>query len=141
MQDGFNLQRFVDAHRRSYDTALAEIRKGKKTSHWMWWIFPQLAGLGSSHTSKQYAIRGLQEAAAFLHHPILGPNLLRISNALLQLETNHPTAVFATPDDMKLQSSITLFALVPETNPVFQQVLDKFFKGAIDQQTLKMIEV
>lgn len=135
-----SLQRFEDAHRQDYETALSEIRRGRKTSHWMWYIFPQLKGLGHSPTAQYYSIEDLGEAEAFLAHPVLGAHLVEISRALLALETNNADLVFGYPDNLKLRSSMTLFAQVREANPVFGQVLDKFFEGKPDQRTLELLK-
>lgn len=135
-----SLQRFEDAHRQDYETALSEIRRGRKTSHWMWYIFPQLKGLGYSPTAQYYSIENLAEAEAFLAHPVLGAHLVEISRALLALETNNADLVFGYPDNLKLRSSMTLFAQVREANPVFGQVLDKFFEGKPDQRTLALLK-
>lgn len=135
MPDIYNLQRFLDAQTRDYDTALSEIRNGRKRSHWMWYIFPQIQGLGFSSTSKYYAIQNREEALAYLEHPILGKRLIEISNALLSLPGNNATSIFGSPDDMKLKSSMTLFASFPDIDPVFKAVLDKFFGGKQDKPT------
>lgn len=135
-----SLQRFEDAHRQDYETALAEIRRGRKTSHWMWYIFPQLKGLGYSPTAQYYSIENLAEAEAFLAHPVLGAHLVEISRALLALETNNADLVFGYPDNLKLRSSMTLFAQVREADSVFGQVLDKFFEGKPDQRTLALLK-
>lgn len=134
-----DLTRFIEAHRQSYQSALSEIRNGRKTSHWMWYIFPQLLGLGCSPTSLYYAIRDLDEAEAFLRNPYLGGNLLEICRALLTLHTDDATAVFGKPDDMKLRSSMTLFSLVDGCDPVFREVLDKYFGGKRDLRTLELL--
>jgi uncharacterized protein (DUF1810 family) len=133
------MERFITAQQHDYETALSEIKKGRKRSHWMWYIFPQIAGLGFSETSKFYALKNLQEAEQYLHDPILGPRLIEISAALLQLETNNSNAVFGSPDDRKLQSSMTLFSAVKNSDPVFQLVLDKYFNGEKDKHTLALI--
>ncbi len=133
-----SLIRFQEAHEQYFEKAFSEIKAGKKLSHWMWFIFPQIKGLGVSETSKYYAIDNIKEAQQFLSHPVLGAHLLSITAELLQLETNNATAVFGKPDDMKLFSSMTLFALVPGTDPVFRAVLDKFFDGKQDIQTIKL---
>lgn len=135
-----SLQRFENAHRQDYETALAEIRRGRKTSHWMWYIFPQLKGLGYSPTAQYYSIENLAEAEAFLAHPVLGAHLVEISRALLALETNNADLVFGYPDNLKLRSSMTLFAQVREASPVFGQVLNKFFEGKPDQRTLALLK-
>ncbi|MCB2410545.1 DUF1810 domain-containing protein [Hymenobacter lucidus] len=134
-----DLQRFLSAQENDYATALAEIKRGRKTSHWMWYIFPQIQGLGFSETSKFYAIRDQQEAQAYIQHPVLGPRLVEISQALLTLESTDAYRIMGSPDDIKLQSSMTLFAALDKADPVFQQVLDKFFKGAKDQKTLQLL--
>jgi uncharacterized protein (DUF1810 family) len=105
----------------------------------MWYIFPQIQGLGSTETSKFFAIKSIEEAQEFLEHPVLGSRLLEISNALLNLKENNATAIFGSPDDMKLRSSITLFAEVDHAEQVFQKVLDKFFNGRRDNKTLQII--
>jgi uncharacterized protein (DUF1810 family) len=132
------LQRFLDAQQTNYATALAEIKAGRKRTHWMWFIFPQIAGLGFSETSRFYAIRDQAEAAAYLAHPVLGPRLIEISRSLLELESTDANRIFGSPDDMKLRSSMTLFAALG-ANAVFQAVLDKFFRGAADEQTLRRL--
>ncbi len=135
-----NLQRFITAQEADYPIALAEIKRGKKQSHWMWYIFPQIQGLGYSETSRFYAIKDIPEAEAYLKHPVLGKRLSEICETLLLLTTNNATAIFGNPDDLKLKSSMTLFALVNNAPPVFQKVLDKFFRGTKDPKTLHIIE-
>ena len=138
MKDG--LERFVSAQEKSYDTALQEIRTGRKRSHWMWYIFPQIAGLGHSQTARYYAIKDMEEARAYMKHEILGKNLIEISQALLQTPSSDPGEVMGWPDDMKLKSSMTLFLLAsPECN-VFQKVLDKFFHGEKDKNTIRILK-
>ncbi|MGI4803224.1 MAG: DUF1810 domain-containing protein [Janthinobacterium lividum] len=139
MNNQNNLQRFLDAQKSSYQTALTEIKNGKKRSHWMWYIFPQIQGLGFSETSKFYAIKDVSEAEAYLQHPVLGARLIEISKVATELSSSNATQVFGSPDDMKLKSSMTLFAALDDPNPVFQAVLNKFFGGKTDGQTLKMI--
>ena len=134
-----SLERFVRAQEHSYDAALREIRGGRKRSHWMWYIFPQIAGLGMSSTAQYYAIYDLTEAEEYLAHPILGPRLLEISRALLALDTSDADAVFGWPDNLKLRSSMTLFHCADPDCPVFQQVLDKFFGGRPDERTLAIL--
>jgi uncharacterized protein (DUF1810 family) len=134
-----SLKRFTEAQEKVYATAFAEIQRGKKQSHWMWFIFPQIAGLGFSETSRFYAINDLKEADLFLKHPVLGPRLINISRQLLNLKTIDAHQVFGSPDDLKLQSSITLFSIAPATDPVFQRVLEKFFNGERDNKTLQII--
>ena len=135
-----NLQRFIDAQQNTYPVALEEIKRCRKQTHWMWYIFPQIQGLGFSSTSMLYAIRDLNEAQEYIKNPILGTRLKEISNLLLQLQENSATKILGTPDDMKLKSSMTLFSLLPEAGPVFQSVLDKFFEGKADEKTLAIIK-
>ena len=134
-----DLQRFVIAQSRDYTRALAEIRAGKKQSHWIWYIFPQLTGLGSSHNATYYGLANLDEAMAYLKHPALGPRLIELSKALLQNPGNNATAIMGSPDDLKLRSCMTLFAEIPDAEPVFGQVLDKLFKGQKDEKTLALL--
>jgi len=136
-----DLKRFSDAQENDFERALAEIKRGRKQSHWMWYIFPQIAGLGFSPTSKIYAIKDRDEAENYLAHPILGKRLVEISNALLEVEGKTANQIFGSPDDMKLKSSMTLFGALENTNPVFQKVLDKYFNGAEDRRTLELIDV
>ena len=136
-----DLKRFLEAQENDYETALAEIERGRKQSHWMWYIFPQIAGLGFSSTSKFYAIKDRGEAENYLAHPLLGKRLIEISNALLKVEGKTANQIFGSPDDMKLKSSMTLFGALENTNPVFQRVLDKYFDSAKDQRTLELIDV
>jgi uncharacterized protein (DUF1810 family) len=140
LQKENNLKRFIDAQQTDYSVALSEIRNGRKRSHWMWYIFPQIQGLGFSETSQFYSIKSIDEAEQYLAHPVLGQRLIEISNALLGLKTDNANQVFGSPDDMKLKSSMTLFSLLPGTNKVFQLVLDKFFNGLKDDKTLKMLK-
>jgi uncharacterized protein (DUF1810 family) len=133
------LQRFLDAQATDYAQALAEIKNGRKRSHWMWYIFPQIQGLGFSSTSKHYAIQDLAEATAYLQHPVLGKRLVEISTALLGLAGSDANRVFGSPDDLKLKSSMTLFAAVPGADAVFEKVLAKFFGGVRDGKTLQLL--
>ena len=139
MKKDINLERFVNAQKQDFQIALSEIKNGRKRSHWMWYIFPQIQGLGFSDTSKFYAIKNLDEADEFLRHPVLGTRLIVICNELLVLPGNNATAIFGSPDDLKLKSSMTLFSSLDDTNPVFQKVLNKFFNGTKDYQTLRII--
>lgn len=134
-----DLERFLTAHKNFYWAALQEISSGQKKGHWMWFIFPQIIGLGYSETARYYAIRDLNEAKAFIDNEILGKNLIEISKALLELESNDAFVVMGAPDNMKLQSSMTLFALAKPECSVFQSVLDKFFNGERDQKTLEIL--
>ncbi len=139
MKYKYNLKRFLDAQQMHYDEALKEIKNGRKISHWMWFIFPQIKGLGFSETSKYYAVLNIAEAAEYLSHPILGSRLVAICKELLQLPGNNATSVFGRPDDRKLKSSMSLFAAVPHAEGVFEAVLQKYFAGEKDQQTLKLL--
>lgn len=141
MEHKYNLSRFTAAHDRDFSTALREIKSGRKISHWMWYIFPQIRGLGRSSTSQYYSIQNLDEAIAFLNDPYLGGNFQEICQALLALETNNATEVFGKPDDIKLKSSMTLFAMASEENSIFHQVLEKFFKGKYDELTLRILSL
>ena len=132
-----HLQRFVAVQEDQYVQALSEIRRGKKTSHWMWFIFPQIRGLGYSEMSIRYSIDNLREAEEYLAHPILGPRLLEISQQLLEIKGKSAHEIFGSPDDMKLLSSMTLFSLVIGAPAVFQEVLDKYFQGRLDEKTLQ----
>ena len=140
MPQAHNLQRFISAQESSYQAALAEIKNGRKRSHWMWYIFPQIQGLGYSETSRFYAIKDMDEATAFLEHPLLGSRLIAICNELLQLQSNDAYKIFGSPDDAKLKSSMTLFSSLPDANPVFQAILEKFFNGTKDDKTLQIME-
>ena len=140
MEQPTNLDRFIKAQENIYKEALSEIRAGRKRSHWMWYIFPQLAGLGFSETSKYYAIKDLPEAEAYASHPVLGNRLIEICTTLLGLGENNANRIFGSPDDMKLKSSMTLFSSLPKADPVFGQVLDKFYEGSKDQRTLELLK-
>ena len=134
-----DLSRFVEAHDRSYSRALEEIREGRKQSHWMWYIFPQIAGLGLSSTSRFYAIADLEEARAYMQHPMLGAHMIEICGVLLGLSANDAEDVMGYPDDLKLRSSMTLFSQAVPSVKIFQQVLDKYFDGKMDQKTLEIL--
>lgn len=133
-----DISRFIDYHQRAYPRALQEIRSGRKTGHWIWYIFPQLKGLGRSQTSDYFGIRDLEEAREYLEHPILGPDLIEISEALLELDTDNPVEVMGYTDNLKLRSSMTLFDAVGITD-IFAKVLDKYYGGKRDGRTLKML--
>ncbi len=135
------LERFLKAQNfgDTYTTALNEIKSGRKRSHWIWYIFPQLKGLGRSQRSEFYGIANLDEARDYLQHEILGERLVEISDALLQLDGNDANAVMGSPDDMKLQSCMTLFAMISENDSVFQRVLEKFFAGKMDSNTVELV--
>jgi uncharacterized protein (DUF1810 family) len=135
--DPFGLQRFVDAQDRDgiYDQAMRELREGRKNSHWMWFVFPQVAGLGRSPMAQHYAISGLAEAKAYLAHPVLRRRLLQCARTLTELDITDPERVFGPVDARKLQSSMTLFAAAAPDESVFRQVLEQYFDGVEDDAT------
>ena len=139
--DPNDLNRFVQAQEETYDQALAEIRSGRKRSHWMWYIFPQYDGLGFSETSRRYAIKSIAEARAYLRHPILGPRLIECVQALLGIDGLSAHEIFGSPDDMKLRSSATLFAHVSDAGNVFEQVLQKYFDSKPDPKTMQLLAI
>jgi uncharacterized protein (DUF1810 family) len=138
--DAFDLERFISAQASAYDRALAEIRAGLKQSHWMWFVFPQYAGLGFSSTAAHYAIRSRAEAEAYLQHPVLGARLRECAEAACALKGRSARDVFGYPDDLKLRSSATLFASVSPPGSVFHRVLDAFFDGEADERTLGLLQ-
>ena len=140
--DGFGLQRFVEAQDRdgTYEQALRELRGGRKRSHWMWFVFPQVAGLGRSGMAQRFAIDDLDEARAYLAHPVLGRRLVESARALTVLDTADPVEVMGgTTDAIKLRSSMTLFALAAPDEPVFREVLDHYFGGELDEATAALV--
>lgn len=139
MHDFYNLQRFVDAQAPVFEQALAELRAGRKRSHWMWFVFPQIKGLGRSDMAQRYAISGLEEARAYLQHPLLGPRLEQCAQAIAPQVERSAQQIFGSPDDLKLHSSMTLFAAVAPENEVFAEVLDTFFDGTPDPLTLEKL--
>jgi uncharacterized protein (DUF1810 family) len=138
MNDPYNLNRFVQAQENTYKQALLEIQQGQKRSHWMWYVFPQFAGLGFSETSKFYGIKSVAEANAYLNHPILGPRLVECVEAFLQVKGQSAHEIFGSPDDLKLRSCATLFAAIAPAGSVFQQLLNQFFQGEFDSKTLQL---
>ena len=138
--DPFDLSRFTSAQKGIYDSVLAELRGGRKRTHWMWFIFPQIEGLGHSPTAEYYAIKSVEEARQYLNHPILGARLLECAEAVLAVEGRSVAEIFGYPDDLKLKSSMTLFASVAQ-NPhsVFIPVLEKYFQGEQDDRTLQLL--
>ena len=140
VEDRFNLRRFLTAQETVIDTALAELKGGLKRSHWMWFMFPQIHGLGSSYNSRYYAIKSVEEATQFLQHPVIGKRLLECTEAVLAVEGRSASDIFGHPDDLKLKSSMTLFARVSEPGSVFKRVLDKYFQGEQDERTLQLLE-
>jgi len=139
MSQKSNLTRFLEAQNGQYEEILGEIRNGKKKGHWIWYVFPQISGLGFSETTKFYSIKNQKEAMDYLNHDILGPRLVEISSELLNLETNNPVEVLGSPDSLKVKSSMTLFSLLENTNPVFQKVLDKYYDGKKDENTIQLL--
>jgi uncharacterized protein (DUF1810 family) len=137
--DPHDLNRFVQAQEDDYEQALAEIRSGRKRSHWMWYVFPQIDGLGFSATSRRYAIKSLAEAKAYLAHPVLGPRLTECAEAALGVEGRSAHEIFGSPDDMKLRSCATLFACVAPAGSVFDRLLAKYFQGERDGKTLRLL--
>lgn len=134
-----DLERFLIAQQTYYQTALQEIKSGKKRGHWMWFIFPQIAGLGYSETARYYAIKDMEEAKAYMEDYTLRTNLIEISQVLLEIKSNDADEVMGWPDNLKLKSSMTLFALAKPECEVFQKVLDKFFRGKRDQKTIEIL--
>ena len=141
MADRFNLQRFLDAQEPVYAQVCAELRKGRKQSHWMWFIFPQIAGLGQSPMSIFYALSSLDEAKAYHAHPILGPRLKECAKLVLDVEGRTARQIFGPVDEMKFRSSMTLFANAVPEDPLFSQCLEKFFEGKPDPATLEKLSV
>ncbi len=139
--DPHNLARFAQAQEGVYETALAELRQGRKHSHWMWFVFPQFFGLGSSAMSQRYAIRSVDEARGYLSDPVLGPRLRECCEALLEAQGRSAREILGTPDDLKLGSCATLFDHVAAPGSVFAQILDRFFEGQRDASTLRLIDV
>ncbi|MGY2082284.1 DUF1810 domain-containing protein [Blastococcus sp. SYSU DS0539] len=135
MSDAFDLRRFVDAQAQTYDQALAELRAGEKRTHWMWFVFPQIAGLGRSGMAQRFALSGPAEARAYLEHPTLGRRLVESARALTALDTDDPVRVMGSIDAQKLRSSMTLFAHAAPEQPVFREVLDHYFGGVEDEAT------
>ncbi|MEO6637818.1 MAG: DUF1810 domain-containing protein [Ginsengibacter sp.] len=138
--DNYNLNRFLEAQQSVYQQALNEIKNGRKRSHWMWFIFPQIGGLGFSEISKLYSIKDLKEAKLYVDHDVLGSRLIEISKTLLKIKGKTANQIFGTPDDMKLKSCMTLFSSLENANTVFEAVLIKYFNGEKDNKTLQIIE-
>ena len=142
-EDRFNLERFVRKQESDYDRAYKELSEESKRSHWMWWMFPQIEGLGRTSTSQEYSIKSLAEAKAYLDHPVLGKNIREISKLLTTINQSNASIVFGYPDNLKLRSSMTLFAEAAETDEdrnIFLKVLDKFFDGKKDTRTLAILK-
>ena len=139
MQDRFDLQRFVQAQQPVYERVLAELQAGRKQSHWMWFVFPQLRGLGFSLMARKYAIRGRDEALAYLQHELLGERLRECTRLVLQIEGHSVQEIFGYPDDLKFRSCMTLFAAVAENTDLFNLALEKYYAGRADQETLQLL--
>jgi len=139
MTDAYNLQRFLDAQENIYDTALAELRAGRKSSHWIWFIFPQIAGLGHSGMAQQFAIGSLDEARAYLQHPVLGPRLRACTQLVLDVDGRSAEEIFPYPDNLKFRSCMTLFLTAATDNPIFKDTLLKYFDSTPDQSTLHIL--
>jgi uncharacterized protein (DUF1810 family) len=140
-EDPFDLSRFLTAQERTYASVLAELKSGQKRSHWMWFIFPQIEGLGRSSTAQHYAIKCLDEARHYLKNPVLGARLLECAEVLENIKGRSASAIFGYPDDMKLRSSLTLFASVEEDHDsIFNRLLEKYFHGEPDERTLEQLE-
>ncbi|GAA3207120.1 DUF1810 domain-containing protein [Dactylosporangium siamense] len=139
MDDPYDLARFVTAQEDSYDDAIDELRRGRKRSHWMWFVFPQVAGLGSSYAAQRFAISSLDEARAYLQHPVLGPRLHECAEAMLANTEATAPQVLGDIDAMKLRSSMTLFQLAAPLESVFGRVIDRFFEGAPDAETIRRV--
>jgi uncharacterized protein (DUF1810 family) len=139
-EQSLNLSRFETAQEKIYEQALSELQSGQKRTHWMWFIFPQIAGLGLSSTSVFYAIKSKDEAVAYLNHPILGPRLLQCTETILAIDGRSASQIFGTTDDKKLKSSMTLFARLSTKNSPFHRVLHKYFNDNIDDKTLCLLE-
>jgi uncharacterized protein (DUF1810 family) len=138
-RDPYDLNRFISTQEGVFDRALSELRGGMKRTHWMWYIFPQIDGLGYSPTARLYAIKSMEEARQYLSHPVLGPRLKECAEAVLALQGRSASDIFGYPDDMKLQSSMTLFELVAGPRSVFERVLEKYYQGKKDAGTLQIV--
>ena len=136
MEDRFALRRFVDAQRPVYEAVLGELRAGRKRSHWMWFIFPQIAGLGRSSMAQRFALSSLDEAVAYIAHPVLGPRLRECARLVAGIEGRSIAEIFGDPDDLKFRSSMTLFARAAPEEPIFEECLRRYFSGVSDPQTL-----
>lgn len=139
MNDPHNLKRFVDAQNRVYDRVCAELRSGQKTGHWMWFIFPQVRGLGRSHMANEYGISSREEAVAYLQHPILVERLRECTRLVNSVEGRSANEIFGYPDDLKFRSSMSLFANVARQDQIFKHALEKYFKGEPDRLTLQLL--
>jgi uncharacterized protein (DUF1810 family) len=136
-----DLTRFVDAQEGVYQQALSELASGRKLTHWMWFIFPQLDGLASSSTSRHFSIKGIEEARAYLNHPVLGPRLLQAAGTVMAIEGRSAREIFGYPDDLKLRSCATLFAAALPPGSVFHRLLAKYYDGVGDRRTLDLLTI
>lgn len=141
MDDPYDLSRFVEAQAKDYQAALAELHAGEKRTHWMWYVFPQIAGLGHSPMSARYAIQNADEARAYLSHPTLGPRLVQCAETVLSAENRTATQIMGSPDDLKLRSCATLFDFVSEEGSAFKRILDKYYGGERDPRTLELLAI
>ena len=139
LDDPYDLNRFIEAQENDYERALSEIVGGRKRTHWMWYIFPQIEGLGFSSISRRFSIKGVEEAKAYLDHPVLGPRLLKCAEAVVGIEGRSAVEIFGSPDDLKLKSCATLFASVLPAGSVFDRLLAKYYDGARDEKTLQLL--
>jgi len=139
VSDPYNLQRFVDAQNPVYERVCKELRSGEKQGHWMWFIYPQLRGLGHSQTAAVYGISSREEAEAYLKHPVLGPRLMECTRLVNLVEGRSVSQIFGYPDDLKFRSSMTLFALTAPENQIFKDALEKYFGGEMDQLTVQRL--
>ena len=140
METVYNLNRFLEAQQTKFNDALSEIKNGKKRTHWMWFIFPQIAGPGFTDFNIYYAIQNKEEATQYLNHPILGKRLIEITKAVAEINGKTALEIFGKPDERKLKSCMTLFNILNNPNPIFQQVLDKYYKGLQDENTLQLVK-
>ena len=138
--DEYNLNRFVEAQIVTYEGAMLELARGRKKSHWIWYIFPQIVGLGSSDTTKFYSIKSLEEGRAYLEHSVLGPRLIKACEILLNLKDTSMDEVMGFPDDLKLLSSVTLFEAISEPNTIFTKIIEIYFDGERDKTSLEILE-
>lgn len=139
--DPYNFGRFLQAQEDDFEQAFSEIKRGKKRTHWMWYIFPQFDGLGFSSTAKHYSVKSIEEARAYLEHPVLGPRLMECAEAVISVEGRSASEIFGYPDDLKLKSCATLFACVSPPGSVFERLLEKYYGSQRDQKTLRLLGI
>ena len=140
METVSNLNRFLEAQETKYNDALSEIKNGRKLTHWMWYIFPQIAGLGFTDFNVFYAIQNKEEATQYRNHPFVGKRLIEITKVVVEINDKTALEIFGKPDERKLKSSMTLFSILNNPNPIFQQVLDKYYNSMKDENTLQLIK-